>query len=114
MKDSNVQSVFLIQVYPELQLHTCRTTIISKDLCHIFNVFPLLSGYSIFVIVGDFPNCEAQQLLQMCPVEPQKAPQSTSQLSAAPGRVINKADLKSALTQVNSGSTGEGMHLYHR
>lgn len=58
------------------------------------------SGYSIFVVIGDLPQCEADQLLKLCPAKPVKKPASKQAKSGA----IQKTDLQAALDQVQSSS----------
>ena len=45
-------------------------------LTHIFPSSPFPTGYSIFVIMGALPSCEADELLSLVPVEPEHTPTS--------------------------------------
>lgn len=63
-----------------------------------------LLGYSIFVVRGNLPESEADQLLKLCPAESQKKPFKTSA-----HKLVNKTDLTAALQQASGVVRGDGM-----
>ncbi len=61
----NIISSILFAVH--VHVHACKVLIHSKYS------FLFFAGYSIFVIEGPLPSCEADQLLTLIPVEPSTA-----------------------------------------
>ncbi|XP_032220195.2 ataxin-3 isoform X1 [Nematostella vectensis] len=59
-------------------------------------------GYSIFVVHGKLPECEADQLLRLCPALPHKKPAPRDKKTSH--QLINKADLSSALRDMGNTS----------
>ncbi|XP_020913568.1 ataxin-3 isoform X2 [Exaiptasia diaphana] len=72
--------------------------LISETYLSLFLTQVQAEGYSIFVVIGDLPPCEADQLLRFCPAKPVKKPASK------PAKGIQKSDLQAALDQVQSPS----------
>ena len=52
---------------------------------------------------GNLPECEADQLLKLCPVKPEKRPPKTTGQ-----KLVNKTDLTAALQQASCVLGGEG------
>jgi len=50
-----------------LSCHQSLIFILSYSLCHSCNNYYVLAGYSIFVVIGELPVCEADYLLKLQP-----------------------------------------------
>lgn len=55
---------------------------------------------------GNLPESEADQLLKLCPAEPEKKPSKTTS-----HKLVNKTDLTAALQQASGGVGGEGRFM---
>lgn len=67
----------------------------------------LFSGYSIFVVTGNLPDCEADQLLKFCTVNPQLQETKKPKEQKSSGHsLVNKTDLAVALEKVKTTSAG--------
>lgn len=87
-----------------MKLKISNQDIISSNTQTLPPMISCLLGYSIFVVRGNLPESEADQLLKLCPAESQKKPFKTSA-----HKLVNKTDLTAALQQASGVVGGDGM-----
>lgn len=79
-----------------------KPELITETYLSLFLTQLQTEGYSIFVVKGNLPESEADQLLKLCPAEPEKKPSKTTS-----HKLVNKTDLTAALQQASGGVGGE-------